>query len=102
MRFKTDKQRKFVMGYVINPYGHRIPITPQVIKENKQLTYSELRSKGIILNPRKDIDKDKIKNINDCRPFDKDKHFFPALFTPEKTVKKEVKFIREKIFRKKK
>ena len=47
MRFKNSNQRKAVMA---------------------KLNYSQLRNKGIKLNPYKDTDKDGVKNYKDCQP----------------------------------
>ena len=47
MRFKNSNQRKAVMA---------------------KLTYSQLRAKGVRLNPYADSDRDGVKNYKDCRP----------------------------------
>jgi len=56
-------------------------------KLNKNLSFKGLQKKGIRLSKTGDIDKDGVKNKDDCRPFDKTKQgFFHGLRKKAKAV----------------
>lgn len=67
MPFTTDKQRK---AFFASRANSKASLSPQMIRDNKNATMSELNRKGIFLVPTKDADKDGVINMKDCRPFD--------------------------------
>lgn len=71
MPFKTDKQRKAF--FAMKGANSKSAISPQIMRNNKQDSFNELKKKGIFLKFQGDADKDGVVNIKDCRPFDPEK-----------------------------
>ncbi len=57
MAFKSDKQRKYVMG------------------QYKNKSFKQLKKSGVYLRYQGDEDKDGVKNIHDCAPLNPKRHY---------------------------
>lgn len=97
MRFKSDDQRKAVMAKLKG--GKSVSsIHPSIISLNN----SQLRKRGVKLVPNKDIDRDGVKNKDDCAPLNPKKQGFLHDLAIKRLKRKEEKLerIREKELRK--
>ncbi len=75
--------------------------------EYKNLSFDELKKKGVFLRYQSDSDGDGVVNIHDCRPIDSTKQDLPDWITKtgrsiKKFAKKEIKGIKKSIEEKKK
>jgi len=50
--------------------SYRKRLSPELQKAYKGLNYRQLKGAGIKLHPAGDFDKDKARNVKDCRPLD--------------------------------
>lgn len=71
--FQTERHSKAAKtGHAGGLYeSARISAIVKKHPEYKNLTFKELRNKGVFLRYKSDSDKDGTKNINDCRPLNK-------------------------------
>lgn len=71
--FQTERHSKAAKtGHAGGLYeSARISAIVKKHPEYKNLTFKELRNKGVFLRYQSDADKDGTKNINDCRPLNK-------------------------------
>ena len=82
MKFKSDKQRKKVMA-ILTTRG-LVYVTPQIISKNKNKSYSELKKKGIILNPKNpNNEKTEVISLSEVRQLNEQKGFH--FFSPDTT-----------------